>query len=90
MRRGQFQGLSNPTSNIVNVDLGMDNGELGDVEIQLYNVYGKLLDVTNVVGANNHSPLRTEIDMSRYANGVYVLKAVANGKTIGVRKVVRQ
>ena len=90
MRRGQFQGLSNPTSNIVNVDLGMENGELGDVEIQLYNVYGKLLDVTNVVGANNHSPLRTEIDMSRYANGVYVLKAVANGKTIGVRKVVRQ
>ena len=85
-----FKVYPNPTSNIVNVEFGMDNGELGDVEIQLYNVYGKLLDVTNVVGANNHSPLRTEIDLSRYANGVYVLKAVADGKTVGVRKVVRQ
>ena len=86
-----FKVYPNPTSNIVNVEFGMDNGELGDVEIQLYNVYGKLLDVTNVVGANNHSPLRTaQIDLSRYANGVYVLKAVADGKTVGVRKVVRQ
>ena len=80
----------NPTSNIVNVEFGMGNEELGDVKIQLYDVYGKLLDATNVVGANNHSPLRTEIDLSRYANGVYVLKAVADGKTLGVRKVVRQ
>ena len=81
----------NPTSNIVNVEFGMENGEMGDVKIQLYDVYGKLLDATNVVGANNHSPLQTaQIDLSRYANGVYVLKAVADGKTVGVRKVVRQ
>jgi hypothetical protein len=80
----------NPTSNIVNVEFGMGNEELGDVKIQLYDVYGKLLDVTNVVGANNYSPLQTQIDLSRYANGVYILKAVAGGKTVGVRKVVRQ
>ena len=86
-----FKVYPNPTSNIVNVDFGMDNGELGDVKIQLYDVFGKLLDVTNVVGANNHSLLQTaQIDLSRYANGVYILKAVADGKNLGVRKVVRQ
>ena len=33
---------------------------------------------------------RTQIDLSRYANGVYFLKAVADGETIAVRKMVKQ
>ena len=61
------------------------------MKIQLYDVYGKLLDATNVVGANDFSPLQTtQIDLSRYANGVYFIKAAANGHVMGVRKVVKQ
>ena len=82
----------NPTSNIVNVECEMGNGVSGDVTIQLYDIYGKLLGV-NVVGANYHSPLQratAQIDLSRYANGVYFIKAVANGHVTGIRKVVKQ
>ena len=37
-----------------------------------------------------HAPVQTQIDLSRYANGVYFIKAVADGNVIGVRKVVKQ
>ena len=83
-----FKVYPNPTSNIVNVEFGMGNEELGNVEIRLYDVYGKLL---NVVGTQCIASLQaTLIDLSRYANGVYILKAVTDGKTITVRKVVKQ
>ena len=83
-----FKIYPNPTSNIINVEFGMGNEELGDVKIQLYDVFGKLLDVVETQCIA--SLQRTQIDLSRYANGVYILKAVAGGKTVGVRKVVRQ
>ena len=82
----------NPTSNIVNVECEMGNGESGDVTIQLYDIYGKLVGV-NVVWANDYSPIpqaTAQIDLSRYANGVYFIKAVANGHVMGIRKVVKQ
>jgi hypothetical protein len=82
----------NPTSNIVNVECEIGNGVSGDVTIQLYDIYGKLVGVP-VVGANDHSPLQratAQIDLSRYANGVYFIKAVANGHVMGIRKVVKQ
>ena len=66
----------------------MKNEEWGGMELHLCDAYGRLLDV---VRANNDSPLQTaQIDLSRYANGVYFLKAVADEKTIAVRKVVKQ
>ena len=83
-----FKVYPNPTSNIVNVECIMKNEEFGDVELHVVDVYGRLLDV---VRANNYSPLQTaQIDLSRYANGVYFLKAVADGETFAVRKVVKQ
>ncbi len=66
----------------------MNNVQLEGAQIQVVDMYGKLVDV---VGANNYSPLRTvQIDLSRYAAGVYFLKAVADWETIAVRKVVKQ
>ena len=83
-----FKVYPNPTSNIVNVECTMNNVKFGDMELQLVDAYGRLLDV---VGANNHSPLQTaQIDLSRYADGVYFVKVVADDKTIAVRKVVKQ
>ena len=83
-----FKVYPNPTSNIVNVECIMKNEEWSNVELYLCDAYGRLLDV---VRANNHSPLQTaQIDLSGYANGIYFVKAVANGKTVAVRKVVKQ
>ena len=88
-----FKVYPNPTSNIVNVQITNHHSPI--TEIHLLDAYGRLLDV---VGANNYSPLRTDahgsavqtqIDLSRYASGIYFIKAVADGKTVAVRKVVR-
>ena len=77
----------NPTKEVVNVQWTMDNVQFGNVELQLVDAYGRLLDV---VGANNYSPLQTaQINLSRYATGIYFVKAVVDGKTVAVRKVVR-
>ena len=99
----------NPTTDIVNVELTINNGQSGDVAIQVYDMYGKLLDVVNVGNtdamnrvptdhsvdsygvANTHglSAQTTQIDLSRYTNGVYFIKAVAEGNVLAVRKVVK-
>ena len=81
----------NPTNGMVNVEFGMDNGELDDVKIQLYDVYGKLLDVVSVETQNFASLQRIKIDLSRYANGVYIIKLVSNnGQHVAARKIVKQ
>ena len=35
------------------------------------------------------NPVQTQIDLSRYAAGVYSIKAVADGNVMGTRKVVK-
>jgi len=83
-----FKVYPNPTNNIVNIECIMHDEELGEVELHLVDAYGRVLDV---VEANNHSPLQTaQIDLSRYASGVYFVKLVAENKTIAVRKVVKK
>jgi len=80
----------NPTNGIVNVQFTNHNSPI--TQIHVYDVYGKLVGVP-VVGANDDSPLQratAQIDLSRYANGVYFIKAVANGHVMEVRKVVKQ
>ena len=73
----------NPTNGIVTLELTPETCSLTS-EIQLFDIYGKRLQVMPV---NNE---RTEIDLSRYATGVYLLKAVRDGKVMAVGKVVKQ
>lgn len=99
----------NPTSDVVNVQLTTNNEQSDHVEIQVYDVYGKLLDIVNVGNtdamnrvptgrsmdsynvANKHGLFTqtTQIDLSRYANGVYFIKAVSEGNVLAVKKVVK-
>ena len=96
----------NPTSDIVKVELTINNGQSNNVAIQVYDMYGKLLDVvetqcttslqqTASPEASNASNTRgataqtTQFDLSRYANGVYFIKAVSEGNVLAVRKVVK-
>lgn len=96
----------NPTSDIINVQLTMNNGHLNNVEIQVFDIYGKLLDIVemrcttsiqqtaspdafNVANAHGLSVRTIQIDLSRYANGVYFIKSVSDGNVLAVSKVVK-
>lgn len=79
-----FNIYPNPTTSILNVDFSVENMNANGIEIQLLDVYGRLL---NVVQANSGT---TQIDLSVYANGVYFIQLVADGQVVGARKVVRQ
>lgn len=79
----------NPTSDVVNVQLTMNNEQTGNVAIQVFDVYGKMLDASNVVNKHGLSTQTTQIDLSRYANGVYFIKAMSEGNVLAVRKVVK-
>ena len=74
----------NPANEVVNVQCTMYNVQVGTVEIHVLDAYGKLVNVVRV------QPDETvQIDLSRYARGVYFVKAVADGNVLGVKKVVR-
>ena len=61
----------NPAGDVINVECTMNNVQLGG-EIEVVDVYGKTVHA--VVGANNDSPLRTRIDVSVLAAGVYFVR----------------
>lgn len=73
----------NPTSDKVNVQLTEYDSQSNNMEIQLFDIYGKLLQT---VPASNEN---LQINLSSYAQGVYFIKAVSEGNMLAVRKVVR-
>ena len=83
-----FKVYPNPTSNVVNVQCTMNNVQAETFEIRLYDAYGRLLDVAETGRAPSLQTV--QIDLSRYAKGVYFVKAVADGKVVAVRKIVKQ
>ena len=78
----------NPTSDLVNVQLTMNNEQLEEIGIQVFDVYGRLLNIVETGRAP--SPQTMQINLSQYAKGVYFVKAVSEGKVIAVRKVVKR
>jgi hypothetical protein len=73
----------NPTSGIVTLQLTPATCPLKP-EIQIFDIYGKRLQVMSVNGET------TQIDLSSYTPGVYLIKLVGDGRVIGVRKVVKE
>lgn len=73
----------NPTSDKVNVQLTEYDSQSNNMEIQLFDIYGKLLQT---VPASNEN---LRINLSSYAQGVYFIKAVVEGNVLAVRKVVK-
>jgi hypothetical protein len=76
----------NPTNDIVNVQITNHNSPI--TQIHVFDAYGKLV---GVVETRCTTSLQTaQIDLSRYAPGVYFVKAVADDKVVAVRKVVKR
>ena len=75
----------NPTKDVVNVECTMNNVQCSGIEV--IDVYGKV--VRNVVGANNDSPLQTQINVSGLASGMYFVR-VTTDKGMVTRPFVKR
>ena len=78
----------NPTTGMVNVQFTMNNEQWENVEIQVLDVYGRLLQTVET--CHGASLQTTQIDLSQYATGVYFVRMVNGGKVVAVRKVVKE
>ena len=79
----------NPTTGIVNVELGMaDSWENG--EIQVFDAYGRMLGVSKPSDARGASPQTVEIDLSPYPAGIYLLRVIDGRNVIAMGKVVKE
>ena len=79
-----FKVYPNPSNGVVNVQCTMNNVQFSDVVIHVVDMYGKLVRTKPFDGETTH------IDISDLATGIYFVKAVADGKVVAVRKVVKQ
>ena len=79
----------NPTTGIVTIELSPETNNL-QTEIQVFDVYGRLLDVVAVETLPALSLQTTTIDLSQYATGIYMLKVVNDGDVIAIGKVVKE
>ena len=76
----------NPTTGILNIQIANIGTPIS--EFLLYDIYGKLVDKVRL--QNSDSTETAQIDLSELSNGIYFVKAVADGKVVAVRKVVKQ
>ncbi len=75
----------NPTTGMVNVQFTTNNEQWENAEIQVLDVYGRLLQTVETChGAS------LQIDLSQYATGIYLVRWVNGGKVMVVRKVVKE
>lgn len=79
----------NPTDGIFTIQLNAEILTLNP-EIQVFDVYGRLLEVVGISDAHRTSLQTARIDLSRYSTGVYFVKLVNGGKAVAVKKVVRK
>ena len=85
---GRFTLYPNPTTGMVNVQFTMNNEQWENVEIQVLDVYGRLLQTVET--CHGASLQTTQIDLSQYTPGVYLVRVVNGGKVMAVRKVVKE
>jgi hypothetical protein len=75
----------NPANEYVNLQCTMNDVQLESVEV--IDIYGKV--VRTVVGANNHSPIPTRINISGLAGGIYFVR-VTTDKGVVMKKFVKE
>ena len=78
-----LQIYPNPTSDIVTIELSPVPCTLNP-EIQVFDIYGKRLQIISV------SDERTQMDLSHYAPGIYIIKIVNSGKPVAIGKVAKK
>ena len=79
---GEIRCYPNPTTGMVNVQCTMNNVQWKNAEIQVLDMYGRLLHVETMYTST------MQIDLSSYANGIYLLRWVDEGSVMGTVKVL--
>lgn len=79
-----FNAYPNPVNDIVNVHFSSLNKQLENAEIQLFDIFGRKLHTTAV------NDEETQLDLSNYANGLYLIRLYDKQELIGVVKVVKR
>ena len=74
----------NPTNDKFKVQYSTNGVLLENIEIQLFDAYGKSLLHVPIVGEI------TEIDLSEFASGIYLVKCMNNDSVLTVGKVVKR
>lgn len=78
----EIKVFPNPTHNFVNVKMGE---EPKDISYSIYNIAGKLIDKNSIESKD------TEINFSRYINGVYLLHLMKKtGEPIQTFKIIKK
>ncbi len=85
---GSMTVYPNPTTGVVNVQWTINGGQWPDGEIQVVDMYGRLLDMVETQSFTSLQPV--QFDLSRYASGIYFVRSVVDGNVMAVRKVVKQ
>ena len=67
----------------------MNNVQLEVTNMEVYDVYGKMVNMVNIVGANNYSPMRTQINVSGLSTGMYFVR-VTTDKGVVTKQFVKQ
>ncbi|MCQ2263760.1 MAG: T9SS type A sorting domain-containing protein [Bacteroidales bacterium] len=73
----------NPTTGMFNVHIAQATS-LQNSEIQIFDVYGKLLQMNKI------STDDTVVNLNNVENGIYFVRVLSNGNVIGTAKVVKQ
>lgn len=87
-----FRVYPNPTSSVINVEFGMGNAELDGTDIQVVDMYGKLVRVGSVETVHVPSLQRARIDLSHLPPGVYFIQLISkrDSHPLAVKKIVKQ
>lgn len=73
----------NPTSGVVNVQLTMNNEQLEETKIQVFDIYGKLL-MDNKIEDSNFA-----IDLTEYPDGMYLIRLYLDNGQSTTLKVIK-
>ena len=79
----------NPTNGTVHVVLYPETSTLNP-EIQVFDVWGRMVDVVSVETTHALSLQTTTIDLSPYPAGIYLLRVIDGRKVIAMGKVVKE
>lgn len=81
---GSLTLFPNPTTDVIQLHYVAPHNDFENIEIQIFNIYGQQL--LSLPMQSEH----TQIDLSPYATGMYLVKLVQYHKVIAIRKVIRE
>lgn len=84
---GNIMVYPNPFNDIVTVSVSTNN-KVGNISIEVFNLYGQ--KIKSVHGKNVFGEFPQNLDLSDFANGMYLLTVIENGKRVFSKKIIKK